>query len=266
MNGMEMLEVQRPRAFAEMWKWISVGAVAAMGLLPLGGVAHARPEPIPPPTEDPEPEESPGTGQDAPVDPEDPEPIPPPEGLDCIAEDGGEEEDQSDCDPDHPGNPDGDHPGNTPSSAWYDDMAMRMYYLQEDLEQMSAWADSHSLYIYYYSMWMMSVVQQYYAVGFYPSGDPREYPYGYMTRGDFNYYLYYWVRPIYYSLLYYSAQYYNSHLGEPQIPEYQQLLSNVASSYHPLVACNYGFNGDDTGAREDTSAYEREADAGIGDD
>lgn len=235
-----------------------IGAMLALGLLAYGTDAQARPEPIPEPTEEPEPEESPGTGEDAPDDPEDPPPIEPPEGLECAeGEDQGEEED---CDPGHP---DDEHPNNHPGPAWYDDMAYRMYELQESLEDMSSWAASEDVYIYYYARWLMAVVQQYYALAYDGQGEPREYPYGKMTRGDFNYVFYYWVRPIYYSLMYYSAEYYEENEDEPQIPEYQQRLGDVADSYHPLVLCNYGFNGDDDGSREDLSVRNVEARAGI---
>jgi hypothetical protein len=232
-----------------------IGALLAAGLLALGTDAYARPEPIPKPVEEPDPEESPGTGQDAPEDPEEPPPIEPPEGIGCTKGD-----DQSDCDPDHPAD---EHPGNNPKPAWYSDMAYRMYELQESLEEMSTWASGEDPYIYYYSTWMKTVVQQYYGMGYDDHGKPREYPYGKMTRGDYNYVYYYWVRPIYYSLMYYSAEYYEEHKYEPQIPEYKERLGYVAESYHPLVSCNYGFNGNDKGSREDTSAKAAEGRAGL---
>jgi hypothetical protein len=84
-----------------------------------------------------------------------------------------------------------------------------------------------------------------------------------MTRGDYNYYFYYWVRPIYFSLLYYSTQYYESHRGDSQIPYYKDMLYKVSSSYHPLVLCNYGFNGNDMGSREDLRAKRAEDRAGL---
>ena len=40
-------------------------------------------------------------------------------------------------------------------------------------------------------------------------------------------------------------------------------LGYVAESYHPLVLCNYGFNGDDEGSREDLAARNAEERAGI---
>ncbi|HWN66554.1 MAG TPA: hypothetical protein VNM90_02880 [Haliangium sp.] len=232
-----------------------IGAMLALGLLAHGTNALARPAPIPKPVEEPEPEESPGTGQDAPQDPEEPPLIEPPEGIAC-----NEEGDDEDCDPGHPADK---HPGNKPQPAWYSDMAYRMYELQESLEEMSAWASGEDSYIYYYSTWMKSVAQQYYALGYDDDGEPREYPYGKMTRGDYNYVYYYWVRPIYYSLMYYSAQYYEVHKYEPQIGEYKKRLGYVADSYHPLVLCNYGFNGDDKGSREDLAAKKAEGRAGI---
>jgi hypothetical protein len=232
-----------------------IGAVLSLGLLALGTEAHARSKPIPKPVEEPEPEESPGTGQAAPEDPEAPPPIEPPEGMACS-----EDDDESDCDPGHPGDK---HPGNKPKPEWYSDMAYRMYEMQESLEEMSVWASGEDQYIYYYATWMKVVVQQYYALAYDAHGQPREYPYGKMTRGDYNYVYYYWVRPIYFSLIYYSAQYYESHRYEPQIGEYKERLGDVADSYRPLVLCNYGFNGDDEGSREDMAAKQAEARAGI---
>lgn len=254
--------MERMETNASRWNQASLrgrvflGAVLALGLLAPSTIAYARPEPIPEPVEEPEPEESPATGQDAPADPEDPPVIEPPEGLPCV-----EGEDQSNCDPGHPGDPEGKRPGNEPPEVWFDDMAMQMFELQEGLDDMAEWSARHDRYIYYYARWLKSVVQQYYALGYGPGGNPRQYSFGPMTRGDFNYYHYYWVRPLYFNLLYYGAQYYNR--GGPQIPDYLDMLQGVASSYHSLVLCNYGFNGNDRGSREDLRAQAAEARAGL---
>ena len=232
-----------------------MAALLGVGLLALATDAQARPEPIPKPVEEPEPGESPATGQEAPEDPEDPPRIPPPGEMDCI-----EDEDEESCDPDHPAE---EPPGNKPGPAWYSDMAYRMYELQESLEEMTTWSSGKDPYITYYSKWMKSVVQQYYSIAYEPSGKPREYSYGKMTRGGYNYVYYYWVRVVYYNLLYYSADYYQDHYDEPEIPEYKEKLGKVAEAYHPLVLCNYGFNGDDEGAREDLSARAAEERAGL---
>lgn len=234
-------------------------AIMTLRWLAISAPAHARPEPIPRPVAQPAAGISPGTGQEAPEDPEDPPPIiQPPAGLDCIAG-----MDQSVCDPGHAGDDAGKRPGNTPPDAWYDDMALQMYNLQEGLDDMADWGARHDPYIGYYATWMKSVVQQYYAVGYGPGGKPRHYSYGRMTRGDFNYHYYYWVRPIYYSLLYYSVSYYETYYGRPEIYEYQNKLSHVVASYHGLVLCNYGFNGDDAESREDLTAYAVEDAAGV---
>src|SRR5690606_34837655 len=140
---------------------------------------------IPKPVKAPDAGESPGTGQDAPEDPDEPELIEPPEELACV-----EDEDEEDCDPEYPG--EGKHPGNKPGPAWYDDMAYRMYEMQESLEGMEEWSSKYDHpYINYYARWMKSVMQQYYALAYY-DGKPREYSYGKMTRGAYNYYYYYW--------------------------------------------------------------------------
>jgi hypothetical protein len=235
---------------------VFTGAVLTIGLLALSTTADARPEPIPKPVEEPEDEESPATGQEAPDDPEEPEVIEPPEGLDCV--DG---EDQSDCDPEHEGSDDGKRPGNNPPDVWYDDMAEQMYDLQESLDDMADWGMKHDTHVGYYATWMKSVVQQYYALGYGPSGKPRSYSHGRMTRGDYNYYYYYWVRPIYYSMLYYAAEYYESHT---EVSEYETLMYEVARSYRSMVRCNYGFNGDDADAREDLFMQKAEQRAGVG--
>lgn len=237
------------------------GLLAAALSVPLlaGTAAHARPEPIPPPPGTPPPQgASPATGQPAPADPGDPPIIPPPEGLACI-----EGPDQSVCDPGHPGGAKGELPSNTPPSPWFDDMASWMFGLQESLDDLSDFGQQHSPLIDYYATWLMSVTQQYYALAFLPEAVPRSYPFGTMTRGDFNYYYYYWVRPIYYSLLYYAAGFYEAHVGGHYVPTYVSLLSSVSWNYHALVRCNYGLDGDDKGAREDLAVRELEASAGL---
>ncbi|HLT39070.1 MAG TPA: hypothetical protein VK034_22455 [Enhygromyxa sp.] len=239
-------------------KRVFMGAALTLGLFALSTAADARPEPIPKPVEKPEPGESPGTGQDAPEDPDDPPRIEPPEGLDCI-----EGDDQSDCDPDHEGDDHGRRPGNKPGDAWYRDMAEQMYNLQESLDDMADWGADHDPYVEYYAVWMRSVVQQYYALG-YDKGKPRKYSHGRMTRGDFNYYYYYWVRPIYFTMLHYSAYYYKSHIRSSDVEIYREVLHEVVESYHGLVLCNYGFNGDDEDAREDLRAQLAEQAAGFG--
>lgn len=252
---MERIDIHQKKRPPRLGNRLWIGAVLTSGLLALGTDAHARTEQIPPPVETPEPGDSPGTGEPAPTDPTEPEVIPPPGDLGCI-----EGADQSICDPGHP---DDQPPGNTPSPEWFNDMSARMYYLQESLHDLATWASGQDLYIYYYSTWMKSVVQQYYALAYDAPGEPHQYPYGPMTRGDFNYVYFYWVRVIYFSLLHYSAEYHDSHQGSPQIPQYRALLGNVSATYHPLVLCNYGFNGDDQGAREDLTARAAEAAAGL---
>ena len=51
--------------------------------------------------------------------------------------------------------------------------------------------------------------------------------------------------------------------GGPQIPNYRDMLQGVSSSYHSLGLCNYGFNGNDDGAREDLRAQAAEERAGL---
>ncbi len=212
----------------------------------------------PPPAQAPAEGQSPATGQAAPPDANEPPPIAPPEGKRCTSE-----PDQSVCDPGHPGNPEGVKPGNTPPDAWYSAMAGEMYDLQEGLEKMSAWSSSHNAgLLRYYCEWLQSVTQQYYEIAF-SGGGPRQYPFGRMTRGDFNYVLFYWVQPIYYNVLYQAADYYRGHAHESHMSEYMSAMQGVASAYHGLVKCNYGFNGRDSGALEDSQAREFEIRAGI---
>lgn len=241
-----------------------IGTALAAGLLAIGVDAQARPEPIPKPVDKPEPGESPGTGQKLPDDPEEPPPLGDPLGRDCT-----EGEDQSNCDPDHP---DGKPPSNTPGPAWYDDMHQRMYDLQESLDDMIEWAEGEDdpdiEAMCYYATLMQALVQQYYALAYDSSGEPRQYPFGKMTRGDYNYFFYYWVRPIYYyGLLYYAVRYYEENQDEgalkSQNDEYLEHLDHVVQAYHPVVLCNYGFKGDDKGAREDLDAQAAEERAGV---
>lgn len=249
-NTQASASARRNRAF--------LGAGLFSVLLAFGAAVHARPDPIkPPPGATPPPSASPATGQPPPNDPQDPPPMPAPNGLPCTTG-----TDQRDCDPGHPGSPEGKRPGNTPPPAWFRDMAGRMFDLQESLEDMSEWARVNDPTVYYFSTWLMSVTQQYYALAYTPDGSPRPYAFGQMTRGDFNQIYYYWVRPIYFSLMDHAALYFQSHAAS-ELGDYPDLISDVLSSYHPLVLCNYGFNGDDAGAREDLEAKTVEAKAGA---
>jgi len=236
-----------------------VASALAVALLALGATVAARPAPIPPPPGlEPEMGESPATGQPAPSDPEVPPEIPEPQGMACV-----EGQDQSICDPNHPGGPQGQMPGNEPGDAWFQDMAMQMYGMQQALQDMAAWSQGQASTIHYFSEWLLSVTRQYYAMGYTPSGQPRMYPFGRMTRGDFNYIMYYWIKPLYFNLLYQGAQFYTAHASMAELAPYKQKLYQVAVSYHRLMACNYGLNGADKGARQDMEARESELAAGM---
>jgi hypothetical protein len=229
----------------------------SLAVLPIAG---ARPGRIkPPPGAVPETGESPATEQAAPQDPENPPAMPEPTGKACT-----QGANQTNCDPNHPGDAAGRKPGNTPGDAWYKDMAKQMYELQQALDPMITWSATQSPQMAYFGKWMQSVIQEYYELGFNPNGTPRKYDYGRMTRGDYNYILVYWVQPIYYNILYTASDYYSTHAGSSEISQYRKLLSPVVSNYHDLVRCNYGFNGDDNGALEDSEAYPVESRAGLG--
>lgn len=238
-------------------KNVVLGAVLGLALIVCSD-AFARIGKIPPPpAKAPAAGESPATDQPAPEDPENPPPMPAPDGKACT-----KGPDQKDCDPGHPGNEKGAKPGNKPPDAWYTAMAGEMYNLQQSLEKMSSYSQTRDTILSYYSTWALSVTQQYYSLGF-RDGVPISYPYGRMTRGDFNYYFFYWLQPIYYNILYQAADYYRVHSRETNIVEYKEKLRKVVSSYHGLVKCNYGFNGNDNGALEDSEANAEEAAAGI---
>lgn len=211
----------------------------------------------PPPAKAPAEGKSPATGQPAPVNPKEPPPIAAPQGKPCKSG-----PDQKVCDPGHPGNPEGKKPGNKPPDAWYTAMAGEMYNLQQGLEKMSTYSSRYDSNVNYYTEWLTSVIRQYYELAYY-RGAPRQYSFGRMTRGDFNYVLFYWVQPIYYNLLYQASDYYRSHYRESHMSEYKSAMKSVSSAYHGLVKCNYGFNGEDSGALEDSEAQEFEATAGI---
>jgi hypothetical protein len=250
--------MERNRVSPPRWvKNVLLGAGLILAQL-VGSDVSARIGKIPPPPAKAPPEgKSPATGQPAPADPKEPPPIAAPEGKPCKSG-----PDQRECDPDHPGSPEGKKPGNKPPDAWYTAMAGEMYDLQQGLEKVSNWSSRHESTVHYYSEWLQSVTQQYYESA-YHDGVPRQYPFGRMTRGDFNYILFYWVQPIYYNLLYQASEYYRSHSSESHISEYKSAMKSVSSAYHGLVKCNYGFNGEDSGALEDSEAQEFEATAGI---
>jgi hypothetical protein len=184
-----------------------------------------------------------------------PKEMPKPTGKQCV-----EGTDQTICDKQHPGNSQGQKPNNTPSDAWYKDMAKQMYEMQQALDGMVTWSGTHDRQTMNYSMWLRSIVQQYYSYGYEPDHTPRSYSFGRMSRGDYNYYYYYWVQPIYYELLYKLMAY---RVRSPADTTYMPYLRAVSQNYHDLVRCNYGFNGNDGGAQDDSHAVSAESAIGL---
>jgi hypothetical protein len=254
--GGTMQRMQKIRKVIANCGACTLASVTLASALLVSGWVDARPGKIPPPpAEAPAAGESPATGQPAPADAANPKEMPQPTGKQCT-----EGADQSQCDKMHMGNEQGKKPTNTPSDAWYKDMAKQMYELQQALDGMIAWSNARDPMITYYSKWLRGVVQQYYSYGYEPVYAPRRYSFGPMSRGDYNYYYYYWVQPLYYALMYRVVAY---RIQYPRDASYLPYLGGVALNYHDLVRCNYGFNGDDQAALEDSQAYSIEAAVGL---
>jgi hypothetical protein len=198
---------------------------------------------VPPPPGAPGPDESPATGQQAPGS------LPPPVGHDTAVE--------------HPD----PRVGNDLSDEWFSAMHGEIYYAQQYTRDLKNWAYDYHPQIYFYASWLDYLYDQYYYAHYDDRGQPRSYGYGRPTRGDFNYAYYYWIRPVYKQILSYSASYYdtyryNSGHGH-KFYAYKRSLKKVMDRYHSFVRCNYGFNGNDSQAQDDTELLELEAATGV---
>jgi hypothetical protein len=179
-------------------------------------------------------------------------PIPPPAGY-----------------PSGDGNP---YPGgytNTPAPAWYNDMWTQIYYSNYYFSQLEYWAYNeyasnhyYEVYIVYiYAAYLRTLMDQYYW-NYYDQQGPKYFPWGWATRGDFNYGFYFWVLPVYHELLVYAYNYHSKYHPYPSSPYYTH-LRNAANQYHKFANCEGGADGADVYAQPDQDAYNLEHALGL---
>jgi hypothetical protein len=217
--------------------------------------------PIPPPPSD-TPAEPPATPTDADELP----PIPAPEGR-----------------PSNPQHPD-PNVGNRPPASWYTDMYHEVYDSSYYYSKMERWAyheytrthsqDAYNLYVY--AAYLRYYTTQYFWT-FYEYGSdhktiqPKYYSrWGYhATRGDYNYAYHYYIRPVYREYVRYASYYYNRHYRDRDYNydygygKYSDHAYYASKHYHSYVKCNYGKNGTDPQAKDDTEMASWEQSAGI---
>lgn len=244
-----------------MKKWSIALALGATSLATLP--AGARPGPIPPPPGECTLEDQCPSAGFRPADPGDPPPLPPPTGKPCRIE-----PDQLICDPGHAPDPTtGKVPDNNPGQPWRTDMSQQMRDLQTELDEVMDFSSRmQQPEMLFHAEWLQSVLQLSFWDMFSAFGVPKVYPFGAPTRGDFNYHYYHFMRPIYYNLIYRAQDFYSAYeyyLSEAEYTEYVSVMSSLSETYHAFTRCQYGFNGADTEALEDSDAYSEEAKAGF---
>jgi hypothetical protein len=149
---------------------------------------------------------------------------------------------------------------NKPPMDWYKDMYKQLYDMQQHAQHMQKGYYSHEL--TYYASYLYYVLDKLYASTYVSYGQPKQYAWGYPTRGDFNHVYYYWIRPLYKKMVYHSAHYYNS-LDPYYYPSYKQNFYPMYDGYHSLTRCMFGQNGNDPKAEDDTEWTKLEASAGF---
>ncbi|MFW7381076.1 MAG: hypothetical protein ACOH5I_19830 [Oligoflexus sp.] len=148
-----------------------------------------------------------------------------------------------------------DHPdelGNHPSKVWYQDMYKSLNDMKKSAYQMASYSKSYE--VSYYSDWLYQALDQYMNQTYvydYNQYYPRYYSKWkyYATRGDHNYFYYYYVRPLYYQTLRELAKLPNS-----EAAIYQRYTRQFIKSYRYYTRCNYGHNGNDPRAAWDDEA------------
>jgi hypothetical protein len=223
-----------------MKKSLSIATLAATVLLMASSAFAQVP---PPPGNAPGVGESPGTGQNEPA------PLPSPIGRNTSVR----------------------HPdwrvGNSLGDDWYPAMHGDIYFFQEQVKKLMDWSKDYHHGIYHKAHWLNFLIEKYYFSCYDQHGKARWYNYGRCTRGDFNYYYFYWIRPVYYNLLRQSADYYreykHKHSHAHKVREYKGYIKEVVYKYHRFTKCNYGFNGDDNRAQDDVEAGSFEDDLGV---
>jgi hypothetical protein len=224
-----------------MKKTFSLASLAATLLL-MASTALAQVPP--PPVAAPGPGASPGTGQGDTVQ----TPMTTPSGRGTSAD---------------------SHVGNAVDDMWFNAMHGDIYYFQQHINELYDWSRNYNSNINKYSSQIRYYLDQYYFSCYDSSGHARWYnnQYGRCSRGDFNYYYYYWIRPLYTKLIWYGADYYREYhnkSGHSQhVHDYQRYMKDTVYYYHHFTKCNYGINGDDPKAVDDTTVFGVEDDLGI---
>jgi hypothetical protein len=156
---------------------------------------------------------------------------------------------------------------NTPPESWYQDMHGAIYYGQQSTRDFKNWSYGKSSEIYKYAHKLDQYYDNYYWNAYGHDGRPTRYSWGYASRGDFNYGYYYYIRPIYVKVLYAAKAYYKSHYSNGYSYEYntyyKPLIQKFVYQYHYLTKCNYGKNGNDPKAADDTEVQGLEAELGL---
>ena len=221
-------------------KKLSIASLAATVLL-MASTAFAQVPP--PPGAAPGANDSPATGQ------QDQSPLPTPSGKNTSVR-------HSDW-----------RVGNNLTDDWYESMHGDIYYFQQHIKQLKDWSKDYNYNVYKYASWISYILDESYYKHYDQHGRARWYSYGKPTRGDFNYAYYYWVRPLYKKLLWHSAEYYREHKHKNghahKVREYKGYIKEVVHKYHRFTKCNYGFNGDDARAADDTEVRADEQNLGA---
>lgn len=149
---------------------------------------------------------------------------------------------------------------NTPSINWYNDMYRQLYDMQQHAQQVrdAQYSDEIS----HYADQLYNVLEKVYLETYDSSGYPRDYEWGWATRGDLNFYYYYWIRPLYQRTLAYGVVYTHQDYSDDH-GTYSQYFTALADGYHKLTRCMFGLNGDDVKAEDDTQVNFLEIAAGI---
>jgi hypothetical protein len=212
-----------------------------------GNGAQPPPAPTPAPGNTTPPQDPPGSGGLP--------PIPAPTGLGS--------------NPEHPD----PSVGNTPGAPWYDDMYQQIYYTSYYFSQIEEWAyGEYQRYgydeiwnVYIYAAYLRVYMTEYYWNSYDQYEHPRSYPWGYATRGDFNYGYEYWVRPVYFKLIEAAGDYYDRYSESRGFDygSYSGYVKPAFVQYHRFTKCNFGKNGKDPQAKDDDVAFASERRAGI---
>jgi hypothetical protein len=174
-----------------------------------------------------------------------------------------------------PSNPQNPNPNvnNYPVYGWYGDMYQDIYYTSYYFQQVEYWAyneyyrtgykEVYDLYIY--AGYLRTAMTEYYWSFYDEYHQPKQYGWGYGSRGDFNYGYEYWIRPLYFQFLNYGYKYYHKYSKYKNFDykNYHNYMYYAGRYYHDYTRCNFGLDGNDTGAKDDTEAFSLEQAAGF---